>query len=117
MFVCVENACRSQMAEGIFKTLTDSAAAKSAGTEIAGEINPVAIEVMKERGIDISQQKPKVLDKEMIVDATKIITMDARKTVLFGISRKRKPSSGEVVSVEIITPMKGMSGGVHLMLC
>ncbi|GAN34043.1 tyrosine phosphatase [Candidatus Brocadia sinica JPN1] len=67
------------MAEGIFKTLTDSAAAKSAGTEIAGEINPVAIEVMKERGIDISQQKPKVLDKEMIVDATKIITMGCTK--------------------------------------
>jgi protein-tyrosine-phosphatase len=78
LFVCVENACRSQMAEGIFNTLTDKAVAKSAGTEIAKGINPVAIEVMKERGIDISQQKPKVLDKE-IVNATKIITMGCTK--------------------------------------
>ncbi|MCF6154845.1 MAG: arsenate reductase ArsC [Candidatus Brocadia sp.] len=79
LFVCVENACRSQMAEGIFNTLTDKAVARSAGTEIAKEINPVAIEVMKERGIDISQQKPKVLDKKMIVNATKFITMGCTK--------------------------------------
>jgi len=79
LFVCVENACRSQMAEGIFNALTDKAVAKSAGTEIAMEINPVAIEVMKERGIDISQQKPKVLGKEMIAEVTKIITMGCTK--------------------------------------
>jgi arsenate reductase (thioredoxin) len=63
LFVCVENAGRSQMAEGFFRKFaprgysTVSAGIRPAG----GEINPIAIQVMKEFGIDISKQKPKII--------------------------------------------------------
>src|SRR5919106_554260 len=54
LFVCVENAGRSQMAEGFFrKYAPQDYEPISAGTRPSGEINPVAIEVMKEAGIEI----------------------------------------------------------------
>lgn len=59
-FVCVGNSCRSQMAEGFAKHYgKDLIEVYSAGTEIAKEVNPLAIEVMKEVGIDISSHFPK----------------------------------------------------------
>lgn len=75
LFVCIENACRSQMAQGFFNKLTYNAIGESAGTEPAKTINPMAIEVMKEKGIDISQQGTKLLTPELIEKANKIITM------------------------------------------
>ena len=60
LFVCVENAGRSQMAEGFFRKYgTEDYEPISAGTRHKSQINPVAVEVMKEVGIDISGQKPK----------------------------------------------------------
>ena len=60
LFVCVENAGRSQMAEGFFRKYAPNGyEATSAGTKPTPEINPIAVEVMKEIGIDISKQKPK----------------------------------------------------------
>ena len=60
LFVCVENAGRSQMAEGFFRKYgTGDYEPISAGTRHKSQINPVAVEVMKEVGIDISGQKPK----------------------------------------------------------
>lgn len=57
LFVCVHNSARSQMAEGFLNTLAgDSFYAESAGLE-AGILNPYVIQVMKEEGIDISQNK------------------------------------------------------------
>lgn len=54
LFVCVENAGRSQMAEGFAKRLgKDHVEAWSAGSRPSGTINPAAVEAMKERGIDI----------------------------------------------------------------
>ncbi|MDZ7612271.1 MAG: hypothetical protein U5L10_05915 [Candidatus Moranbacteria bacterium] len=75
LFVCIENACRSQMAQGLFNSLTKKAIAESAGVAPAKEINPIAIEMMTERNIDISEQYPKMITPEMTVQATKIITM------------------------------------------
>lgn len=75
LFVCVENACRSQMAQGLFNSLTKKAIADSAGIEPSKEINPMAIEVMAERNMDISEQYPKMITSEMTAKATKIITM------------------------------------------
>lgn len=74
LFVCVENACRSQMAEGLFKTLTQKAFAQSAGTK-PSRLNPIAIEVMSERNIDISFQQSKIITPELVQGAQKIITM------------------------------------------
>jgi arsenate reductase len=67
LFVCVENAGRSQIAEGFFrKYAPDGWIPVSAGSRPTLEINPVAVEAMKEVGIDISKQKPKELSEELI---------------------------------------------------
>lgn len=61
-FVCVGNSCRSQIAEGFAKHYgKDLIEVYSAGTDIAKEVNPLAIEVMKEVGIDISSHFPKTI--------------------------------------------------------
>jgi protein-tyrosine-phosphatase len=61
-FVCVHNSCRSQMAEGYAKTLgKDILEAYSAGTENYPEVKPLAVAVMEEIGVDMSEHKPKLL--------------------------------------------------------
>ncbi len=76
LFVCVENAGRSQMAEAFFKKYApDNYEATSAGTHHTSQINPLAVQIMKEVGLDISNQKPKDMTEDMIKNATKIINM------------------------------------------
>ena len=76
LFVCVENAGRSQMAEGFFKKYApDNLMAISAGTKPASKINPIVVEAMKEVGIDISNQKSKDITEDMIRNSTKIVIM------------------------------------------
>ncbi|MDP3024865.1 MAG: arsenate reductase ArsC [candidate division Zixibacteria bacterium] len=60
LFVCIENSCRSQMAEGFAKFYgRDKIEVFSAGSNPSGKVDQIAIEVMKEKGIDISSQKSK----------------------------------------------------------
>ncbi|MGZ5490388.1 MAG: arsenate reductase/protein-tyrosine-phosphatase family protein [Nitrososphaeraceae archaeon] len=62
LFVCVENAGRSQMAEGFFKKYASHGfKTLSAGTKPVPQINPIVVQAMKEVGIDISKQKSKML--------------------------------------------------------
>jgi arsenate reductase len=76
LFVCVENAGRSQMAEGFFrKYALEGYEPISAGTKPVAQINPLAIQVMKEIGIDISNQKSKDVTEDMIRNSDKIINM------------------------------------------
>lgn len=75
LFVCIENSCRSQMAQGLFNSLTNKAVAESAGTLASGVINPMAIGVMRERGIDVSSQHSKKLTPAMVEKAYKVVTM------------------------------------------
>jgi protein-tyrosine-phosphatase len=76
LFVCVQNAGRSQMAEGFFKKYAPKGyEVISAGTVPTSQINPIAVEVMKEVEIDISKQKPKDLTEDMMRNATTIINM------------------------------------------
>ena len=76
LFVCVENAGRSQMAEAFFrKYAPEGYEPASAGTKPIREVNPVAIEVMKEVGIDIGRQKPKVLTSDIISDSILSVNM------------------------------------------
>ena len=64
------------MAEGFFRKYAPTGyAALSAGTRPSGEINPLAIQVMKEYGIDISKQKPKIVTEDMIRNATMRVNM------------------------------------------
>lgn len=61
-FVCVHNSCRSQMAEGWTKKLgNDIFEVYSAGTEDYPEVKPLAVQVMEEVGVDMSEHKPKLL--------------------------------------------------------
>jgi arsenate reductase len=77
LFVCVENAGRSQIAEGLFnqKYAPKGYSAISAGTRPVSQINPLAVQVMKEVGIDISGQKPKIITEDMIRSSEKSVNM------------------------------------------
>ena len=76
LFVCVHNAGRSQMAAGWLRHLAgDTVEVRSAGTEPADQINPVAVQAMAEVGIDITDQNPKLLAYETAQDSDVIITM------------------------------------------
>ena len=76
LFVCVENAGRSQMAEAFFRKYSPKGYEPvSAGTKPSEKINPVAVEAMKEIGIDLGLQIPKILTNKIITDSILIINM------------------------------------------
>ncbi len=76
LFVCLHNAGRSQMAEGFFRKYAPKGyATLSAGTKPVPEINPLAIQVMKELGIDISNQRSKDLTEDIMRNATTVVNM------------------------------------------
>jgi protein-tyrosine-phosphatase len=76
LFVCVHNAGRSQMAAGFLQRLAgDQVEVFSAGGEPADRINPVAVEAMAEKGIDISANQPKLLEDAAVAQADVVITM------------------------------------------
>ena len=67
LFVCIENAGRSQMAEAFFRKFTEGKFnVISAGTTPSAKVNPIVEQVMKEIGIDISSQLPKTISNSMI---------------------------------------------------
>ena len=63
LVICTGNSCRSQMAEGFLKSFDKSLEVHSAGTHPAERVNPNAVKVMKELGIDISHHVPELVDK------------------------------------------------------
>ena len=74
--MCVHNAGRSQMAAGLLNELAgDRIMVRSAGSEPADEINPMAVEAMAELGIDIARELPKPLTDERVRVADVVITM------------------------------------------
>ncbi len=76
LFVCVHNAGRSQMAAGFLAHLAgDRIEVRSAGSAPADAVNPVAVEAMKEVGIDISTQSPKVLTIDTVRTSDVCVTM------------------------------------------
>ena len=76
LFVCVHNAGRSQMAAGYLKHLAgDQIKVLSAGTQPGTDINPMAMAVMLEEGIDLSTAKPEKLSDEKVLESDYVITM------------------------------------------
>ena len=76
LFVCVHNAGRSQMAAGWLTRLAgERIDVRSAGSEPADRINPIAVEAMREVGIDITAERPKLLTDEAVVRADVVVTM------------------------------------------
>jgi arsenate reductase len=76
LFVCTQNAGRSQIAQALFdKHAPDDVRAESAGAEPADRVHPVVVEAMQELGIDLSGQRPKKLTLEMQLHADWAITL------------------------------------------
>jgi len=76
LFVCVHNAGRSQMAAGYLQHLAgDWIDVRSAGSQPADAVNPVAVEAMAEEGIDIATEQPKVLSRDAVQASDVVVTM------------------------------------------
>ncbi|MFE3032805.1 arsenate reductase ArsC [Streptomyces canus] len=76
LFVCVHNAGRSQMAAAFLTRLGgDDVQVRSAGSAPADTVNPAVVEAMKETGIDISAETPKVLTADAVQSSDVVITM------------------------------------------
>ncbi len=76
LFVCVHNAGRSQMAAGFLEHLGQGRVeVLSAGSAPKESINPIAVEAMLEKGIDIANRKPKILTNESVQASDVVITM------------------------------------------
>lgn len=76
LFVCVHNAGRSQMAAGFLCHLAgDTIEVRSAGSAPADSINPAVVEAMREEGIDLSNQNPKILTADAVQASDVVITM------------------------------------------
>ncbi len=76
LFVCTQNAGRSQMAQAFFERYApEDLHAESAGLKPAGQIHPTVVEAMKEIGIDLSDRRPKRLTVEMQLHADLAVTL------------------------------------------
>jgi len=76
LFICVGNAARSQMAEGFARHLgKGKIEPASAGTEPESHVDPKAVAVMAEKGIDMSHQRPKMINLAEAEKADMVITM------------------------------------------
>jgi len=73
LFVCVQNAGRSQMAQGFYERRGGDG--RSAGSAPAGEIHPVVVEAMGEVGIDLEGRVPRRLDRDDVEWADLVVTM------------------------------------------
>ena len=75
LILCTGNSCRSQMAHGFLQSFNEKLGVFSAGTEPAQEVNPKAIRVMREAGIDISGHKPRSVDMYLADQWDYVITV------------------------------------------
>lgn len=73
LFVCVQNAGRSQIAQALYER--HGGVARSAGTRPAEEVHPAVVEAMEEIGIDLSRRKPKKLERDDVEWADLVVTM------------------------------------------
>jgi protein-tyrosine-phosphatase len=79
LFVCVHNRCRSQMAEGFARALGHGVLeARSGGTMPGGVVDPLAVQVMQERGIDLAGARAKAIDLEYAARCDHIFTMGCK---------------------------------------
>ena len=89
VFVCVENARRSQMAEGFANAFgQERLEVYSAGSGPSSQIDPLVIEVMKEKGIDLSGKRPKGLNDLPSIEMDYLITMGCEETCPAVLAKK-----------------------------
>lgn len=75
LILCTGNSCRSQMAEGYLKSFDDRLDVFSAGTQSGEQVHPLAIQVMKEEGIDLSRHNPKAVNEFLNEEFDYVITV------------------------------------------
>lgn len=82
LILCTGNSCRSQMAQGFLQSFDKKLEVHSAGTEPAQQVQPKAVQVMKEKDIDISNHKPTMVDEYLKDEWDYVITVcdDANET-------------------------------------
>src|SRR3954463_15619096 len=91
LFVCIENSCRSQIAEGYARKWGgDLIEPWSAGSKASGKINPTAIELMKEAGVDLNRQSSKSLSDLPKTSWDYVITMGCGDACPFVPSQKKE---------------------------
>lgn len=73
LFVCIENAGRSQMAEGFGKKY--GLDCESAGTIPSESVNPVVVDVMLEKGVDLRGNVPRIMTVDMVREAELVVIM------------------------------------------
>ena len=89
LFVCVQNASRSQMAQGFAETFGKGRVeVYSAGSRPSSHINPLAIEVMKEKDIDLSGRRPKGLNDLPPIEMDYLVTMGCEETCPAVLAKK-----------------------------
>lgn len=99
IFACVENSCRSQMAEGFARHWgSDSLRVSSGGPDPSSKIDENALKVMKEREVDISSQKPSKIDPDEVMEADLVVTMGCGSEVC------PAPTGGENIEWDIEDP-------------
>ena len=88
-FICVENARRSQMAAGFAEVFgKGKLEVYSAGSRPSSQIDPLVIEVMKEKGIDLSSRRPKGLNDLPPVEMDYLVTMGCEETCPAVLSKR-----------------------------
>ena len=109
LFVCVHNAGRSQMAAGFMRELGQGRVeVLSAGSAPKDSINPIAVQAMAEIGIDIANNKPKILTDEAVVASDVVITMGCGDTCKFYPGKRYEdwqlddPAGKEIEAVRVI---------------
>lgn len=75
LILCTGNSCRSQMAHGFMQSFDSRLTVRSAGTEPAGQVNPLAVKAMLEEGIDISNHTPTMVNEYVDEDWDYVITV------------------------------------------
>jgi arsenate reductase len=89
LFVCIENARRSQMAEAFAETYGGGKVEVfSAGSSPSSQIDPLVIEVMKEKGIDLSRKRPRGLNELPSIKMDYLITMGCEETCPAVLAKK-----------------------------
>jgi arsenate reductase (thioredoxin) len=90
LFVCIENSCRSQMAEGFASLFgKDVLEAYSAGSKASGRVDPNAVKVMHEAGVDISGHRSKGFHEVPVKEFDYVITMGCGDQCPFVPAKKR----------------------------
>ena len=76
LFVCVKNAGKSQMAAGLMRKIAgDTVQVYSAGTKPGDTLNDLSAQVLAEDGVDISDEKPKLIDPQLVRDVDVVVTL------------------------------------------